>query len=210
MLPTTLGERITKLRTTLSLLYGVPWSRADVAQAAQVSVSAVARLEQASSGTAASLAALAHFYQSQGFSLRWLFVLDNTDESPYAFEGRWADADRQRAFQELYSLRRAAQEPLIQERITMIQVQLLPAPASRYRTTADLQRYQYYLPPIAASSSGWRSRAFNIPPHHYYETGESIPACGAPFEYLVYDSVPERPSRSTTCLQCADLLQLRQ
>lgn len=206
--PTTLGQRLKELRTTLGFLDGAPWSRAYVAQAAQVSVGAIARLERASSGTAASLAALARFYQRQGFNLQWLFAPDNKDESPYTFDGRWDDADRLRAFEELGSLRKYAQEPVVQERITMIQEQLLPAPSYYHRTKADLWRYQYYLPPVAASSNGWRPRAFNIPPHHYYKAGESLPKCGAPFEYLIYDSMPERPSRSTTCSQCADLLPL--
>jgi len=206
-LPTTLGERLTELRASLSI--GTSWSRTRVAQEANVSAGAIARLETASSGTAANLAALARFYQRAGFNLRWLFATDTKDSSPYGFEERWADADRLRTFQELAALCKDVSDPVIQARITMLLVQLLPSPVREYRSEIDLRQYQYYLPPVTPRISGWRTRAFNIPPHHYYMAGESVPECGAPFEYLIYDSPPETPSRSTTCIKCIESVSSR-
>jgi transcriptional regulator with XRE-family HTH domain len=205
--PTTLGERLTELRASLSI--GTSWSRARVAQEAHVSAGAIARLETAGSGTAANLAALARFYQRAGFNMHWLFSTDTKDSCPYSFEERWADEDRMRTFQELASLRSAVQDPLIQARITMLLVRLLPSPSMAHRSEVDLRQYQRYLPPVVPSISGWRERAFNIPPHHYYVAGESVPSCGAPFEYLTFDSSPERPSRGTTCMHCAESVSLR-
>jgi transcriptional regulator with XRE-family HTH domain len=205
--PTTLGERLTELRASLSIW--TSWSRARVAQEAHVPEGAIARLETAGSGTAANLATLARFYQRAGFNMRWLFAADTKDESPYGFEERWADKDRLRTFQELAALRKDVQDQSIQARITMLLVQLLPSPRLEYRSEVDLRQYQRYLPPVVPTISGWRERAFNIPPHHYYVAGESVPACGAPFEYLTFDSSPERPSRGTTCMQCAESVSLR-
>jgi hypothetical protein len=205
--PVTLGERLTALRAALGAW--TSWSRTRVAQEAHMPTSAIARLEQTGSGTAASLAALARFYHSQGVNLNWLFAADTKPSSPYSFEERWADEDRRQTFKELVVLRRDAQDPFIQARITTLLVQLLPRPAREHRSEADLQQYQHYLPPVVPTTSGWRMRALNIPPHHYYLAGKSVPACGRPFEYLTCDSSPERTSKHTTCLQCAELVTQR-
>jgi hypothetical protein len=180
-----------------------------VAQEAHVSAPAIARLEQTGRGTADSLAALARFYHHQGVNLHWLFATDTKISSPYSFEARWAEENRRQTFAELTALRRDVQDPLLQARITMLLVQLLPYPSREHRSEVDLRQYQRYLPPVAPAASGWRTRAFNIPPHHYYVAGESVPACGAPFEYLIYDSSPETPSSGTTCLACAELVSLK-
>ena len=204
--PTTLGERLLELRACLGVW--TRWSRARVAKEAHLSPHAVARLERGG-GTAAGLNALARFYHRQGLNVQWLFAADKQFSSPYSFEERWADEDRHRTFQELADLRAKVQDPLIQARITTLLLQLLPARFSKNQSEVDLWHYQYYLPPVAATTSGWRTRAFNIPPYHYYAAGESVPQCGAPFEYLVYDSPPERPFRAMTCLRCASLAALQ-
>lgn len=182
------------------------WSRTRVAQEAHIHVSAIAHLEQTGSGTAASLEALARFYHRQGANLNWLFTTDTKNGSPYSFEERWADDDRRRTFEELIALRSDAQDPFIRARITTLLVQLLPSPSCEHRSEVDLQQYQHYLPPVVATASGWRTRAFNIPPHHYYVVGKSVPECGMPFEYLTDDLPPERTSSYTTCSQCAKLI----
>jgi transcriptional regulator with XRE-family HTH domain len=202
--PITLGERLAKLRTTLNPW--TKWSRAHLAQEAQVSAPAIARLERTGSGTAANLATLARFYHSQGINLNWLFAAESEASSPYSFDARWADEDRQRIFSDLVALRHQAQDPFIQTRITMLLVQLLPRLSLAHRSAADLRHYQRHLPPVVATVSGWRTRAFNIPPYHYYAAGESVPQCGRLFEYLVDDSPPEGPFEYVTCLACAEVV----
>lgn len=221
--PTPLGERLAQLRTVLAAdpLCPAPGSRKEVARAAGLTPAALARLEESSAGTAASLATVLAYYQELGVNLAWVLVPDNADVPLHAFrdvhlneklvESGHALEDLRRLLRPAAAALAAGQPPTAEALGTLLEqvqrgihralVHVLP-PIRLVESAADLRAYQRRLPPVPAASAGWRSQALHVAPYHYYEAGESLPRCGVPAYYLTYEAGPENPSVSIKCLRC--------
>lgn len=226
-----LGERLHQLRLTLAAEAYDPkaWPRARVAREAGVTSAALTRLETTGRGTAASLGAVLHFYQDQGFNLAWVLVPDNEEIPLHAFR----DVFEEEATREAgYHLDRVRQ--LLQPAATTLDAGQFPTPEALHSllahvkegvyqaigrllppirlvlSTADLREYQRRLPPVQAAATGWRLAVVHAGPYHYYQAGESVPHCGNPAYYLTYDAGPKSISDTGKCLDCRAQLGERQ
>ena len=201
--PLSLGERLRRFRAEV-----VPtgWSRPRLAQTTGLSVAVITRLERTGRGSAPALVTLLDFYRTMGLNVAWAIALDQAYLLPHSFDARWGDLERLELAKELAELRHLTQETALQERLTRALVQLLPDSYHPLRGPLDLRHYHDWLPPVAAVLPGWRCRAFDILPYHYYPAGESLPPCGDPYAYLTHAGLPQRPSRSARCATCSELL----
>ena len=224
-----LGERLTQLRLALAAEMHFPakQSRARVAHVAGVSPAALARLEKTGAGTAATLAAVLACYQEAGVNLAWVLAPDNDDIPMRGYRDVFQDQKLLQAQEPLTRLHRLlpstmselnAGRTLAPEalRALLVQVQecilhalthLVP-PRRLVLSEADLREYQRRLPPVRASSDGWRSAALYTVPYHYYEADETLPQCGEPVSYLAYDPGPQEASTSIQCGACKHQLSI--
>lgn len=218
-----LGERLTQLRLALAEETQFPpnQSRARVAYMAGVSPAALARLEKTGAGTAATLAAVLACYQQAGVNLAWVLTPDNEDIPMRGFRDIFQDQKLTQAQEPLTRLHRLL-PPVLTEldagqvlapealRALLVQVQkgvlhaltYLVPPRRLVLSGADLREYQRQLPPVNASSAGWRPAALYTAPYHYYEAGETLPRCGDHVSYLAYDPGVKDVSTSNTCGFC--------
>ena len=90
---------------------------------------------------------------------------------------------------------------LVQEGILHALTHLVP-PRRLVLSEADLREYQRRLPPVRASSAGWRSAALYTVPYHHYEMGETLPRCVDHVSYLAYDPGAKEVSTSYKCGVC--------
>lgn len=218
-----LGERLTLLRTTQAKESVIPafYTRASVAHVAGVSADALARLEKTGGGTTATLAAVLRHYQNEGINLAWVLEPDNTDIPLYGFrdilqyeklpQAREPIADLHRLLQPVMVGLGAGQELTphdVHTLLTQVQREVLHAlkhllpPRRLVQGEADLRAFQRVLPPVPASSSGWRPASLYTVPYHYYEAGESLPQCGEEVSYLAYDPGAMDCSDSLKCGKC--------
>lgn len=219
-----LGERLTFLRSIMGSddLDLEVWSRTRLAREAQVPLAALTRLEKTGGGTAATLAALLHFYQGQGFNVAWVLAPDNAQVPYRVFQDAFVDMRTQEATHVLVDLRRLVQLPATDLRIgnesspegqhpLLAQIRegihralgyLLPRIAL-IESEGDFRQFQRVMPPVAATAAGWRSAAVHVPPYHYYDADSSLPRCGVPLYYLQFDKEPTDPSNSIKCYGCA-------
>lgn len=220
-----LGERLTQLRTVLAAhdpLYPQMWLRPAVARAAGLSPAALARLEKTGTGTAISLATVLAYYQELGVNLAWVLVPDNAAVPFFAFRDVFQDEKVREVGYALEALGQRLQLAAaggegstpggvgpfleqVQQAVHGARVNLLP-PLRLVESAADLRAYQRRLPPVLATSAGWRSCGLVTIPYHYYEAGESVPRCGTEAEYLTYEAGPRNPSDSIKCLFCRSLV----
>jgi hypothetical protein len=218
-----LGERLTQLRTTLAKESLLPafYTRASVAHAAGVTADALARLEKAGAGTAASLAAVLKYYQREGINLAWVLEPDNADIPLYGFRDIFQDEPLPRARKPLAALHRLllpvlaeldAGQQLTPHAVHTLLTQvghgirhalqyLLPR-RGLLQGKADWRTYQRLLPPVPAQSSGWRPAALFAVPAHYYEAGESLPRCGDVASYLAHDPGGKKVADRDKCRAC--------
>jgi len=223
-----LGERLTQLRMVLVAEAYLPdaWSRASVARVAGVSPATLARLEKTGTGTAASLAAVLAYYQTEGFNLAWVLTPDNAALPLREFRDAFPHAPLPQASQPLAALHRllqpaaaalnAGQVPTPDElRPWLAQVQrgilhallyLLP-PRRLVVSEAELRTYQRQLPPVPAQVAGWRSASLYTVPYHYYEAGAFLPRCGEAVSYLTYDPGLTAVADRLKCRACRHGLQ---
>lgn len=218
-----IGKRLTHLRAILAAQSSNPkeWSRANLARATDLSPAVIARLEKSGTGTATNLVTLLEFYQCQGFNLAWILASDEEQVPLYAFQDAFQSADTPEACDNLSRLRQNVQEfragsevdqsavddllLFVLERAQQALVHLLPRIAD-IDSERDLLVYQRHLPPVPASSAGWRSRSIHLLPLHYYDAGESIPRCGVPYDYLTYQTNPQHFSSVLCCFYCEQQL----
>jgi hypothetical protein len=221
-----LSKRLTHLRAILAAQSANPneWSRANLARAVDLSPAVVARLERSGTGTAANLVTLLEFYQCQGFNLAWILASDEERAPLYTFQDAFQSADVSDACDHLARLRQRVQAfrtgsgsdqetadsllLFVQERAHQALAHLLPRIAD-IGGESDLRVYQQHLPPVAAASTGWRSRSIHLLPLHYYDAGESVPRCGVPQYYLTYETTPERFSSAWCCPFCKQQLSAK-
>lgn len=131
-------------------------------------LTALTRLEKTGGGTAATLAALLHFYQGQGINLAWVLTPDNAQVSCQAFQDAFVDMRTQEASHALVDLRRMVQSPAadlrignepnaegqppllaqIREGIHRALVYLLPRIAL-IESEVDFRQFQRVMPPVA-------------------------------------------------------------
>ena len=218
-----LGERLTQLRGALAAETHFPseHSRARVAHVAGVSPAALARLEKTGAGSAATLAAVLACYQEAGVNLAWVLTPDNEDIPLRGFRDVFQDQKLTQAQEPLTRLHRLlppmlteldAGQVLAPEALRALLVQVhegvlhslthLVPPRRLVLSGADLREYQRQLPPVNASSAGWRSAALYTAPYHYYEAGETLPRCGDHVSYLAYDPGVKEVSTSNRCGAC--------
>jgi len=178
-------------------------------------------LEKTGAGTAPTLAAVLACYQDAGVNLAWVLALDNTDIPLRGFRDVFQDEKLMQAQEPLTRLHRLlppvmteldAGQTLAPEAVRALLLQIqqgilhalthLVPPRRLVLSEADLREYQRRLPPVRASSAGWRSAALYSVPYHYYEAGETLPRCGDHVSYLAYDAGVKDVSTSDKCGIC--------